>query len=126
MSGLGPATGGARASSAQALSRQINQLITQARNWQVRRSMRRGPAAVAAVAAATACSCRRFRAATLRPLAQELVQVVVVHYHQMNTVNFCTAYHRIAKHVQARGCCLGLAWLTMPAGSAHASCCCNC
>lgn len=46
----------------------------------------------------------------VRPLAQELVQVVVVHYHQMNTVNFCTAYHRIAKHVQARGCCRGLAW----------------
>jgi hypothetical protein len=66
MSGLSPAAGGgARASSsAQALSRQVNQLIMQAPNW------------------------------------QELAQVVVVHYHQMNAVNFCTAYHRFAKHVQ--------------------------
>lgn len=31
---------------------------------------------------------------------QELVHVVVVNFNRMNAVNFCTAYHRIARHVQ--------------------------
>ncbi|KAL4426696.1 hypothetical protein ABPG77_004752 [Micractinium sp. CCAP 211/92] len=36
------------------------------------------------------------QAATL----QDLVQVVVINFGHMNPVNFCTAYHRIAKHVE--------------------------
>ncbi len=41
--------------------------------------------------------------------------MVLVNYHQMNAVNYCTAYHRFAKHVQARR---RPCWLAM-----HCSCC---
>lgn len=97
MSGFAPpgldAPRGGGAASAVALSRQLNQQITQAANLQVRSAAQRSALSGAAAAALSP-------AADLPCALQELITVVVVNFNRMNAVNCCTAYHRIARHVQ--------------------------
>lgn len=110
MSGYAPSaasSGGRGAGSAVALSRQLNQQITQAANLQVRR---RGPPpldrpelpAAALPPPPPPPAVLDPRCTLAFPPPQELVHTVVVNFNRMNAVNYCTAYHRIAKHVQAR------------------------